>query len=84
MSSFSCYLDSYSEQKLNKKHLTNEKLFDLYTGADTQVAVLSKRDFTVTVADIYPFAIEWAKELVSLPENSTKLSESLYFRRDFT
>ena len=33
---------------------------------------------------VIPEFIEWAKELVSLPENSTKLSDSLYFRRDFT
>ena len=33
---------------------------------------------------VMPEFIKWAKELVSLPENSTKLSESLYFRRDFT
>jgi hypothetical protein len=33
---------------------------------------------------VIPEFIEWAKELVSLPENSTKLSDDLYFRRDFT
>ena len=33
---------------------------------------------------VIPEFIEWAKELVSLPENSTKLSDNLYFRRDFT
>ena len=33
---------------------------------------------------VIPEFIEWAKELISLPDNSTKLLEEPYFRRNFT
>ena len=62
----------------------NVDYYRFYIRAGHVESIRRKEAMMFMQNSVIPEFIKWANELISLPENSTKLLEGPYFRRNFT